>query len=106
MSRPYSDKLLAELNKTESDSVGVRLAKITVELNLPMTHLANGLGVSRWTLHKWFRGEAIAKKYKPKVEHVYENILFFRKSGMLPTTTRKESINFVKNNLFKTVETN
>lgn len=104
MTRPYGDKLLVHLQNTESDSIGVRLAKLIVELDLPTIHLAKVVGVSRWTLHKWFRGEPIAKKYKPRLQHIYENILFFKQSGVLPTQTRKDAVEFVKNNLLKTVE--
>jgi len=98
MSRPYSDKLLVELSRNDSDSIGLSLARLCVKLNLPMMHLAKALNVSRWTLHKWFRGEVISSRYKKDLEVAYEIISEAEKNEKLPAP-RKVAKEFILNNI-------
>jgi len=98
MSRPYSDKLLVELHKNESTSIGLSLARLCVKLNLPMMHLAKALNVSRWTLHKWFRGQNISARYKKDLELAYLAITEAERKQILPAP-RKEAKQFIEENI-------
>ena len=99
MTRPYSDKFLLHLEKTESLSEGVELAKLCVQAKLPIIYLASALGVSRWTLHKWFRGENIHPRNLKKVERASTTIRNALKKGDLPSLSRHKAISFVNLNI-------
>ena len=68
MARPYSSDFLASLHTMDPEHVGVQMAKLCVKANLPTLYVARKLGVSRWTVHCWFRGQDIRDKNKIKVE--------------------------------------
>lgn len=68
MARPYSQDFLANLNTLNPENLGVQLAKLCVEANLPTLYVARKIGVSRYTVHSWFRGQYIRKTNKVKVE--------------------------------------
>ena len=68
MARPYSQDFLANLNTLNPENLGVQLAKLCVKANLPTLYIARKLGVSRYTIHSWFRGQYIRKTNKVKVE--------------------------------------
>ena len=68
MARPYSLDFLANLNTLNPENLGVQLAKLCVRANLPTLYIARKLGVSRYTIHSWFRGQYIRKTNKVKVE--------------------------------------
>jgi hypothetical protein len=52
----------------DPNHVGVQMAKLCVKANLPTLYVARKLGVSRYTVHSWFRGQEIRDKNKIKVE--------------------------------------
>jgi hypothetical protein len=52
----------------DPEHVGVQMAKLCVKANLPTLYVARKLGVSRYTVHSWFRGQDIRDKNKIKVE--------------------------------------
>ena len=68
MARPYSSDFLASLHTMDPNHVGVQMAKLCVKANLPTLYVARKLGVSRYTVHSWFRGQEIRDKNKIKVE--------------------------------------
>ena len=74
MARPYSTEFLTALNTLDPDSLGVRLAKLCVKANLPTLYIARKLGVSRYTIHSWFRGQRIRNINKIKVEAFIKEI--------------------------------
>lgn len=61
MARTYSDSFLLTLHKYIGDDLppGIRLAKLCVEANLPMTEVAEYLGVTKLAVFYWFRGKGI-----------------------------------------------
>lgn len=63
MSRPYSNKFLSGL-ETADDTyrIGYKMAKLCVEANLPAKYVAVAMGVSRATIHNWFRGAVLRGK--------------------------------------------
>ena len=74
MARPYSTEFLSTLYTLDSDNLGVQLAKLCVKANLPTLHIARKLGVSRYTIHSWFRGQKIRNINKSKVEAFMKEI--------------------------------
>jgi transposase len=55
MPKKYSPRFLVELNNLDEEKLGVRLAKACVNADLPITDVAKVFGVSRMTIHSWFR---------------------------------------------------
>ena len=74
MARPYSQDFIANLNTLNPENLGVQLAKLCVKANLPTLYVARVVGVSRYTIHSWFRGQYIRKMNKPKVEAFMKEI--------------------------------
>jgi DNA-binding phage protein len=58
MAYGYSVRLI-ELNKRANPRlVGVRLGKVCIKRNIPVSAVARELGVSRQTVYNWFVGES------------------------------------------------
>lgn len=74
MARPYSTEFLATLNTMDPENLGIQLAKLCVKANLPTLYIARKLGVSRYTIHSWFRGQKIRNINKIKVEAFIKEI--------------------------------
>jgi hypothetical protein len=70
MARPYSEQFILSLNKADPTRAGVQLGKVCVKANLPITHVAKALDVSRMSVHSWFRGQYVREQY-------YERIIKF-----------------------------
>ena len=68
MPKKYSPEFLIELNTFDKDRPGVQLAKACVNADLPMTEVAKVFGVSRMTLHNWFRGAPVRDKNTQKIK--------------------------------------
>lgn len=63
MSRPYGKKFIDGLEKTDHTyRIGLRVAKLCVKANIPAKYVAVALGVSRATVHNWFRGAVLRGK--------------------------------------------
>jgi len=67
MGRPYSDKFLRELADADETNLGVRLAKVCVEANLPTAYVAQALETTRLSVSYWFRGRQIRAKKHPAI---------------------------------------
>jgi len=58
----YSIRLI-ELNKKANQKLlGVRLGKLCIKQNIPVSEIANSLGVSRQTIYNWFIGFTAPQK--------------------------------------------
>ena len=68
MPKKYSPRFLVELNNLDEEKLGVRLAKACVNADLPITDVAKVFGVSRMTIHSWFRGSPIRDKNETKIK--------------------------------------
>lgn len=87
MARPYSQDFLANLNTLNPENLGVQLAKLCVRANLPTLYIARKVGVSRYTIHSWFRGQYIRKMNKPKVEALMKELDKGFNENKLPVVT-------------------
>jgi hypothetical protein len=68
MPKKYSQSFLIELNSFDEDRPGVLLAKACVNADLPIIEIAKVFGVSRMTVHSWFRGSPIRDKNAIKIK--------------------------------------
>ena len=84
MARPYGQKFLIALNKSEPDTLGLQLAKLCVKANLPATMVATALEVSSTTVYKWFRGQGIRERKRKAVEVLIDLIREDLANGDLP----------------------
>jgi len=64
----YSEKFRLELNKFNSNLIGVKLAKLCVKADVPPIEVAEKCNVSRLTVYTWFRGGAIRSRNLEKVK--------------------------------------
>lgn len=74
MARPYGQKFLIELERSNLNTLGVQLAKLCVKANLPATFVAAALETSSTTVYSWFRGQGI-REHKRKAVEVFIDLL-------------------------------
>ena len=105
MPKKYSPEFLLELNNYDEEKIGVQLAKACVNADLPMTEVAKVFGVSRMTIHSWFRGSPIRennqiqiKKFLKALEEAWQNQLHSDK-GDLPISDWKQAKLFLETNI-------
>ena len=86
MARRYSERFLIAVNKLESDNLGAQLAKACIEADLPAQYVASALGVSRMTIHSWFRGSPIRHKNSLQIKALLSILNASIEDGSLPAT--------------------
>lgn len=59
MSKGYSALTIREVQEANPTLLGVKLAKICIDRNIPVSDVAEFFGVSRVTVYSWFRGKAV-----------------------------------------------
>jgi DNA invertase Pin-like site-specific DNA recombinase len=69
------------------EHIGVQMAKLCVKANLPTLYVARKLGVSRYTVHSWFRGQEIRDRNKVKVEAFIKELDKGFTENILPVVT-------------------
>jgi len=89
MARPYSGQFLVELDRADPERIGVQLARVCVKANLPATHVAKAFGVSRMSIHGWFRGKYVREKNYTKIKSFIKAIKGDLDTGILPAKTSK-----------------
>ena len=57
MSYGYSAKMVALNQQADRENLGVRLGRACIKKNIPVSTVANTLGVSRQTLYNWVVGK-------------------------------------------------
>ncbi len=85
MGRPYSDKLILELHKSERTDIGAELARACINANLPAKHVATVLGATRMTVYNWFWGSTPMAYRKDAIEYFINRVNEDIKKGTLPT---------------------
>lgn len=84
MPRPYTEKLLRDLEAAEPDNLGQRLGRICVRANIPMAYVAVALNTTRLTISHWFRGRAIRTSKHATVKAFIRLIETDLNGGRLP----------------------
>lgn len=99
MARPYSKGYLIALTDLDSKRLGVRLAKLCVKANLPAQYVAEVFGVSRMTIHSWFRGKAIRDKNCTRIENFMVLVREGLHNGDLPVSTLLDAKKYLEYNV-------
>lgn len=69
MPRIVTDEFLLRLHQRTDDELGTQLAKLCVKANIPISYVAEAVGVSRVTAHSWFHGaRPVGLRSKAKVK--------------------------------------
>lgn len=83
----YSAKLVEAVRGSTEYKLGIELADTCIAANLPATYVAQVLGVSRMSLHTWFRGGAIRPSKRDRVNVFIDIVQDDLKKGVLPVRT-------------------
>ena len=92
MPRTYGEKFLRQLNATQANGIGIKLAHTCVRANLPALYVAKALEVSITTIHNWFRNvQGVSEKHSKTIEVFISLVDHDMKSGRLPATSAKDA---------------
>lgn len=95
MPRPYGSKFLIALHKSKEDRLGIKLARVCVEANLPATLVAKALNTSSTTVYSWFRGQGIREHTRKSVE-VFINLVTKDLAGArLPVKDYDDAVEYI-----------
>jgi hypothetical protein len=96
MPRNYSEKLLLDVYKEGQTELGKILALACVKNNLPAIYVAKVFGVSRMSIHSWFRGSDIRGKNRKKIEEFLDQIEQDVKAQILPALTLSAAKKYIE----------
>jgi hypothetical protein len=91
MARTYGDKFLLELRDADPTRIGVRLARLCVDANLPAAYVAKVLETSRTTVYEWFRGQPMKELNVNRVEAFMHLVTEDMQIGKLPVKNTREA---------------
>jgi hypothetical protein len=74
----------------------MQLAKVAVEAKLPVMYVASMLGLSRMTLHTWYRGGEVRESRREKIETFIALINDDIQAGVLPKDTLLETKDYAE----------
>jgi len=84
MGRPYSTELIDKLTLTRHKSLGMELGAVCVKAEIPASYIAKVFGVTRMTIHSWFRGGAIYRHRTIRISDAIQIIREDLEAGKLP----------------------
>ena len=88
MSRCYSKELIDEVNNSDPNKIGTAFALACIKANLPANYIASTLGVSRMTIHSWYRGKPLRDRNRQLVEVFTDLVESDTAKGILPAKTK------------------
>jgi hypothetical protein len=97
MPRNYSEKFLTELFSPGAKSDGEIFAKACIKAKLPANYVAKAIGVSRITVHAWFRGQPIRRKNGKTVDAFMNLLEKDTKAGILPVKGVRQAKEYIEN---------
>lgn len=103
MPRPYSNELRNSLNENNPDRLGVQLGKLCVKANLPALYIAKAFGVTRMSIHSWFRGQYVREKNFNKIENFIKIAEEDFRTGILPALTLNEAKDYIEKNIINKI---
>lgn len=103
MARPYGSKFLVSLNKTKLDTLGIQLARLCVEANLPATFVAAALDTSSTTVYQWFRGQGIREHKRKAVEVFIDLLKEDFANGILPVANNDAAAEYIESMIGKRI---
>jgi hypothetical protein len=96
MPKSYSPEYVEMLNAVVMpDNLGVVLAKACVKANIPLKLVAKLFGVSRMTVHSWFRGGEIRSGRKQLIVAFLKVIEEDTARGVLPLADFKAAKEYI-----------
>ena len=101
MPRFYSERFMLAVHQLDSDRLGVQLAKACIDNNIPATYAAEVMGVSRMTIHSWFRGKPLRDKNASLVKQFINLISEGVSTGYLPAQKMSEAKDFIEKSIVK-----
>ena len=96
MARPYSQKFLLDLYRNNSTSLGVNLARLCVNANLPATYVAAALETTRTTVYSWFPGQGIREGKHNLIKTFIELVEEDMANGVLPAKTVLDAKRYIE----------
>lgn len=99
MSKHYSEKYLLKLNSLNPKRLGVQFGKVCVKANLPPSMIADIVGVTRQSIHNWFRGGPIREKNISKIEKFIDLLDQYLEAGELPVSSTIDAKKFIDTKL-------
>ena len=75
MAQGYSLRLVEQNNKADERRLGVRLGRVCIAHNVPVTVVAQRFGVTRQTVYNWFRGSSAPSDAMTAIMHTFINSL-------------------------------
>lgn len=103
MPRPYSQKFIDDVMNSDSRRVGVELARECVKANLPAKYVAVALGVSRATIHNWFRGSILRGGNENMALAFIRLVKQDTGAGVLPAKTNKDAKAYIEDMIGKEI---
>ncbi len=71
----YSLLTMEEIRKADQKLLGVQLANICLKRDIPVTDVADFFKVSRMTVYKWFKGQAVVSgKHVDRMKKLIEKL--------------------------------
>ena len=101
MPRIYSERFLLEIHQLDGERLGVKLGKACVSANLPATYVAKVMGVSRMTIHSWFRGKPLRDKNAIRAKQFIDLITEDIDLGYLPAQKLSQAKEFIEKSIIK-----
>lgn len=102
MPKSYSPAYVDALKKVDMrDNLGIVLGRACVKANIPLAYVAKIFGVSRMTVHTWFRGGSIRSGRLELVHAFLRIVQEDTAKGILPLADFKSARAYV-NELLKT----
>jgi hypothetical protein len=96
MPTKYSHALIEAVQSTHVRGLGQELALLCIHADLPAAYVAQVLGVSRMTLHTWFRGGEIRERKHVVIEAFMKLVKEDIANGVLPAKTFSEARSYLQ----------
>ena len=96
MPRPLSERFVLGLDRADESKVGVKLARLCIKANLPSKYVAEGLDISRMTLHAWYREGKIRNSNNIRIQKFIDLVEQGLADGVLPANNLASAKVFVE----------
>ena len=96
MPRTYGEEFLIALYEPGEKTAGQILALACIKANIPAAFAAKALGVSRITIHGWFRGKRIRSGNLEKVNAFMSLLVKDAEVGLLPANSVRHAKEYIE----------
>lgn len=96
MPSKYSAGLVRSVCNVPQRTLGQDLAMLCIAANLPAVYVSQVLGVSRMTLHTWFRGGEVRERKHSKIHAFMRVVRGDFDAGRLPVKTVREARSYLQ----------